>query len=321
MQLSDRIGCRIKLHDLHVLMAVVEAGSMSKAAKLLNTGQPAISRSIADLEHALGVRLLERNRYGVKPTEFGRALLEGGTAVFDNLRQTVKNIGFLTDPTVGEVRVGCNPFLAATVVTAVIDRLSRRHPGIVFCLVTGNEEILHRELTARNVDLLVTWRSGAILDERLDYELLYEDTYSIAVGAQNPWARRRKIELADLIREPWVLPPPDGAIGSIIGEAFRESGLEPPKTNVIVDPAETRMSLLATGRFVSIFPDSALRFYVRRTELKVLRVTPTLRRIAVGLATLKNHAISPVSRLFIDNCRTVAQQLENGKDGKRRAAG
>ena len=92
MQLSDRIGRRLKLHDLHVLMAVVEAGSMSKAAKLLNTGQPAISRSIADLEHALGVRLLERNRYGVKPTEFGRALLEGGTAVFDNLRQTVTGI-------------------------------------------------------------------------------------------------------------------------------------------------------------------------------------------------------------------------------------
>jgi DNA-binding MarR family transcriptional regulator len=62
MQLSDRIGRRMKLHDLHVLMAVVQAGSMSKAAQLLNTTQPAISRSIADLEHAIGVRLLDRGR-------------------------------------------------------------------------------------------------------------------------------------------------------------------------------------------------------------------------------------------------------------------
>ncbi len=105
MQLSDRIGRRMKLHDLHVLMAVVQAGSMSKAAQLLNTTQPAISRSIADLEQAIGVRLLDRGRHGAEPTEYGRALLDGGVAMFDDLRQAVKNIEFLTDPTVGEIRV------------------------------------------------------------------------------------------------------------------------------------------------------------------------------------------------------------------------
>src|ERR1051326_9209681 len=109
MRLSDRIGCRLKLHDLHVLMTVVQAGSMSKAAALLNTGQPAISRSISELEHALGVRLLDRSRHGVKPTEYGRALLDGGTAVFDDLRQTVKSISFLADPTVGEVQSAATP--------------------------------------------------------------------------------------------------------------------------------------------------------------------------------------------------------------------
>src|SRR5713226_1606792 len=91
MQLSDRIGLRMKLHDLHVLMAVVQAGSMSKAAALLNTTQPAISRSIAELERTIGVRLLERNPQGVEPTEYGRALLDGGVAVFDDLHQAVKH--------------------------------------------------------------------------------------------------------------------------------------------------------------------------------------------------------------------------------------
>src|SRR4051794_23929908 len=98
MQLSDRIGRRMKLHDLHVLMAVVQAGSMSKAAQLLNTTQPAISRSIADLEHTIGVRLLDRGRHGAEATVYGRALLEGGTAMFDDLRQAVRNIEFLADP-------------------------------------------------------------------------------------------------------------------------------------------------------------------------------------------------------------------------------
>src|SRR4051794_28255672 len=102
MKVSDRIGPRIKLHDLHVLMAVVQAGSMGKAARLLNTSQSAISRSVAELEHAFGVRLLDRSRQGIEPTRYGRALLDSGAVVFDELRQGVKKIEFLTDPAVGE---------------------------------------------------------------------------------------------------------------------------------------------------------------------------------------------------------------------------
>src|SRR6476660_9408691 len=111
MHVSDRTGRPMKLHNLHVLVSVVQAGGMGEAARRLNTSQSAISRSIADLEHALGVRLLERNRRGIEPTQYGRALLGCGVAVFDELRQGVKNIEFLADPTAGEVRIGSNPLL------------------------------------------------------------------------------------------------------------------------------------------------------------------------------------------------------------------
>ena len=126
MQVSDRIGRRMKLNDLNVLMTVVQAGSMNRAAVVLNTTQPAISRSIAELEQTMGVRLLDRGAQGVELTNYGRALLDGGAAVFDDLRQAVRNIEFLADPTSGEVRIGCNPFLAASFVSAAVDRLSRR---------------------------------------------------------------------------------------------------------------------------------------------------------------------------------------------------
>src|SRR5215471_15267166 len=89
MQLNDRIGRRMKLQDLHVFLTVVQAGSMGKAAQRLNSTQPAVSRSIAELEHALGVRLLDRYHQGIAPTAYGRALLNGGVAVFDELRQAV----------------------------------------------------------------------------------------------------------------------------------------------------------------------------------------------------------------------------------------
>ena len=152
MQVSDRIGRRMKLHDLHVLMAVVQAGSMNKAAALLNTGQSAISRSIAELEHTVGVRLVDRTPRGVEPTKYGDALLDGGAAAFDDLRQAIRNIEFLADPTAGEVRIGCTPLQATSFVSAVIDRLSRRYPRMTFYLVTAYVEALHRELSGRNVD-------------------------------------------------------------------------------------------------------------------------------------------------------------------------
>src|SRR4051795_8330652 len=102
MQVSDRIGRRMKLHDLNVLMAVVQAGSMSKAAALLHTTQSAISRSIADLEHTIGARLLDRNAQGVEPTQYGHALLKRGVAAFDELKQGVHDIEFLSNPEAGE---------------------------------------------------------------------------------------------------------------------------------------------------------------------------------------------------------------------------
>src|SRR4029079_14733552 len=176
MQLIDRIGRRIKLHDLHVLMAVAQAGSMSRAAQLLNTTQPAISRSIADLEHAIGVRLLDSRRYGVELTEHGRAMRDGGVAMFDELRQAVKNIEFLSDPTAGEVRIGTTPPLAASFVSAVINRLSRRYPRIVFRVMAegGSQQEQRCNLNERRVDLMIFRSVAGVADEQTSFEFLFE---------------------------------------------------------------------------------------------------------------------------------------------------
>jgi len=309
MRFSDRIGRRIKLKDLHVLMTVVQAGSMGKAAERLKTGQPNISRSIADLEHALGVRLLDRHRQGVEPTEYGRALLDGGATVFDGLRQAVKNIEFLADPTAGEVRVGCNPFVAASFASAIVDRLTRRYPRILIHLVAGEANILHRELGERNVDLLIARRFGVLADERLSYEFLFDDSYVVAAGAQNPWVRRRRVALAELGNESWVLTPPETATWSVAMEAFRAVGLDRPRVNVVTLSLETRISLLATGHFLTLLPASAMRFPARRPELRVLPVELPAARVPNGIVTLKDRTLSSVARLFIETAREAAKPL------------
>lgn len=309
MQMSDRIGSRMKLQDLHVFMAVVQAGSMGKAALVLNTTQPNVSRSIGNLERELGVRLLDRYPRGIEPTECGRVLLDRGAAAFDELRQGVKHVEFLADPTAGEVRIGSTTFLAASFVSALIDRLSSRYPRIVFHLVTGYVDALHRELGARKVDLLILRSAGPIADDRLHFEFLFEDRYVVVAGAESRWVRRRKIRLSELADESWVLPPPASVIGSIVTEAFRAAGLDYPRATVVTDSPHTRVSLLGTGRFITVFPASALRFLARESALRVLPVELPMAYRPNGIVTLKDRAPSPVAQLVIESARELAKPM------------
>jgi DNA-binding transcriptional LysR family regulator len=313
MTSDDRAIRTMKLRDLHTLAVVVQAGSMNKAAALLDATQPAVSRSIGDLEHLLGVRLLDRSPRGVVPTEYGRALLDGGTAVFDDVRQTVKRIEFLKDPAAGEVRIGSVIPLAASLVAAVIDRMSPLYPRIVFHLSTLAQDALYRELAERKIDLLIAWPRGRIADESLAFEFLYDDSYAIVCGPKNPLARRRKIELAELVDEPWVLQPPESVLGPLFMDAFRARGLDLPRPCVVAMPGEVRSRLLESGRLLSIAPVSSLRFSGDQLTLKVLPVRLPAARLPVGIVTLKNRTLSPVARLFIETTREVAKPFAKRK--------
>ena len=309
MQLSDRIGRRIKLQHLHVLMAVVQAGSMRKAAALLNTSQPVISRSIAELEQTIGVQLLDRNTQGIEPTEYGRTMLKHGVAAFDELRQGVKTIELLADPGAGEVRIGSSKYTGETFVTAVIERLSRRYPRIVFHLVTSDEtDRLYRDLHERNVDFLIMRKGGRFSDEKLRFELLYDPSSVVVAGSRSPWVRRRRIALAELVNEPWVLPPPEGFMGPTYLDIFRACGLDHPRIAVFANQFGARFNLVATGRFLTIATGRVFGLS-KRPGIKVLPVKLQHARAPVGIVSLKNRTLSPVAQLFIEASREVAEPL------------
>src|SRR5262249_2067951 len=108
MALIDQVARRLKLRDLRMLDTVVRSKSMARAAIQLNLTQAAVSRAISELEQMLGVRLLDRSRQGIEPTPYGRALLKSGVTIFDGLRQGLREIEFLSDPTGGEVRIAAS---------------------------------------------------------------------------------------------------------------------------------------------------------------------------------------------------------------------
>jgi DNA-binding transcriptional LysR family regulator len=313
MRWNDRIGRRIKLSDLHVLVAVAEFGSMAKAASQLSVSHPVISRSISELEHALGVRLLERNSRGVELTAYGRAMLSRSNAAFDELRQGVKDIEFLSDAGVGEVRIGSALPLAASFVSTVVDRLHRRYPRMVFHVVATGSEVLVRDLEERNLDLLILRKIGTFDEDRLSFEALYENPYFVAAGAKSAWTRRRHVELAELTGEPWVLPSAESRFGLLIKEIFSAGGLAYPRASVFTTSIETINNLLRTGRYLTIHPQSIFSFPTKHPFLKKIPVKLPIVSGSVGILTVKNRILSPAARLFIEAARDVAKPLRKKK--------
>ncbi|HVG51891.1 MAG TPA: LysR family transcriptional regulator, partial [Xanthobacteraceae bacterium] len=173
---------------------------MARAAAQLNLTQPAVSKAMSELEHMLGVRLLDRNRQGIEPTPHGRALLKRGLAIFDELRQGVSEIESLSDPTAGEVRVAASDPIAVGPLPVVIDQLSKSHPRMTIHVTQYAVASLHHRiprygpLRDRDVDLFV----GQIVDAQsadLQTEKLFDDRIAVISGARSHWVRRRKIAL------------------------------------------------------------------------------------------------------------------------------
>ena len=197
--------------------------------------------------------------------------------------------------------------------SSVIDRVTRRFPRVVVHVVIPQDEIIYQELSERKLDFLIHRTYRPAVEHPFDFEFLFEDTFVVVAGAENPWVRRRRIALADLMNEPWTLAPAESGLGQLTAEAFRSCGLDHPRTTVVSPTPEVRMSVLATGRFLSIFPTSSLRFPTRRPELKVLPVELPMRRVPNGIITLKDRALSPVAELFIEHAREVARTRARGK--------
>src|ERR1700680_1789555 len=156
MDWADRIGRRIRLRDLHILLAVAERGSMAKASAHLAISHPVVSKTISDLERTLGVRLFDRNSQGVELTTYGQALLKCGVTVFDEMRQGLRQIEFLAAPDSGELRIGCSEITMAGLLPAIAEDFSQQYPRIRLHAVLATTAALQfKELRERNIDLLI----------------------------------------------------------------------------------------------------------------------------------------------------------------------
>jgi DNA-binding transcriptional LysR family regulator len=313
MQWADRVGRRLKLRDLHILLAVVQRGSMARAAAELAISQPAVSKAIADMEHTFRVRLLERSRGGIEPTVYGRALVARGRVIFDELKHGVEELELLSDSSVGHLHIGTTESVAAGFLPAVIERFSRERPGVRLDVAQVVISALHyRELRERRIDLMLA-RIPTVFDESdLEADVVYDDPVVVVAGRHSKWARQRKLKLGDLAGERWILPPGDTMAGSLAAELFRVGNAAMPRAPITTLSMHLCCRLVATAQFVTVLPSSILRFGNHDRSLKVLPVRLAAQRRPVGLVTLKNRTLSPVAKLFVGCVHRTARQNAKG---------
>jgi DNA-binding transcriptional LysR family regulator len=308
MPWDDRTKRRLKLRDLDILLTVIETGSMGKAAGRLRISQPAISKAIVGLEDALGIKLLDRGRRGVVPTPYGLALAKRGVAIFNDLRQGVQDIDFLSDPTKGEIRIGATEPVAVAFVSPSIDRLSRKYPQTYFHVLTGDGGTLYKNLLDKSIEVAICRMMGP-LPEELAAEVVFHDSLVVLSSAKNPLTRRRKLTLAELMDEPWALPPAESFFSSLIDDVFRANGHQPPRSTVATLSEYMRNDLLATGRFLTVLPGFMLKMRGRHSQLKALPVALPNVRMPIGIITLKNRTLTPLAQVFIEAIRVTAKSM------------
>jgi DNA-binding transcriptional LysR family regulator len=320
MDRHQRARRRLKLRHLEILLAVADTGSMAKAATRLAVTQPAISRAIADVEHTLGVPLFERSTQGVELTQYGRALLKRGVAAFDEIEQGVKDIEFLADPTAGEVRLSTGAGISEGIVLAVINRLSRQYPRIVFHVAIAQATALFDQLRDRSSEFgFGVWWAEVARAEDIHFEALFEEPMVVVAGADNPWVRRRKIQLAELVNEPWAWPPPPSLYDTLVVGAFRASRLTPPRPTVYTHALNVRIGLVATGPLLAVVPAGVVSSPEKYPSIRKLPVElPTAQR-QIGIVTLKNRTLSPLAQRFIDCARELAKPLAKHRETTKSA--
>jgi DNA-binding transcriptional LysR family regulator len=307
---EHQIGRRLRLRDLFIFFTVVEYGSMAKAGAKLGVSTPSISQVIAALEHALGVRLLDRSPTGVVTTRYGDALLARGRAAFDELRLGIRDIEFLADPQAGELRVGCPESLAAGFLVPLLDRFSRDHPRVrIHVLPVRQPTLEFPELQERRVDLVLARLANepvrGRLSEELNAEVLFNDRYALVVGEKSRWARRRKVDLADLVDEAWITSPLDALGESFVGNAFRTRGLKEPSLLITTYSIHLRNNLVSSGKFITALPASVLHIYRKLHSLKELPIELSVRP-PVAVVTLRNRMLAPTAQSFIQCARDIA---------------
>lgn len=241
---------------LRHFLAVFELGSIGQASEKLLLTQPALSKSIRQLEDELGVRLFDRTPLGVVPTVFGNALALHAKSIEAQIRDAEAQILSLKGKAKGHVTVGIGPSVARNILPAATRTLGRLHPDISLTVIEGLVDDLLPRLRRGELHLMIgSW--PRLADPMFTTEVLFADRLEVIARTGHPLAGR-PVRRQELLDYPWALPPATQKWRQSLDEMFIERGLEPPAPQVVSNSGGYLQALIRSSDFLSFLPRQLL---------------------------------------------------------------
>jgi DNA-binding transcriptional LysR family regulator len=303
---ADRfVRSHLKTRHLVLLVELGRHGSILHAAQAANLTQPAASKLLAELEHALNVQLFERLPRGVVPTWYGEVMIRRAGAALAEMDSAHQEVMELLSGLSGRVAVGTVLTPSAGLVTDAVKLVKQHHGRMQVSVTVDTSKLLTERLRAGELDMVV----GRILDSSLANELHFEpltdEPHCLIAGAGHPLAERSDLTLADLAATPWILPPAGSILRDRLTTLFLSAGLEPPVETVETLAMPVMTSLLIGSQMVAAMPEELVRPYLDTGLLVVLPFDMGLRMDMYGIITRQRHRLSPGAETMLAALREV----------------
>ena len=294
------------VRQLEYLLAVLEHGSLTRAAAQLGISQPALTQSIRRLERRLDVELLERGPRGVAPTEAGRTLAGHARSIALETRLALAELAAQAGRMRGRVRVGAGPSLAASIVPAAVASLLKMHPELSVVLQEGTAEALIPGIESGDIDVAVGTDMNYGKERGFRREMLMYDSLVIAARRTHPLARRREVALVQTLEYRWIMPVRGEFVRLRTEAAFREAGLAPPQPAVETNSGAAIKALLAQDDYLSFVPLRLIEQEEAARILQPLAVAGGSWQRAVH-ALYRPQALQPAGRLLVSCLRRACE--------------
>lgn len=299
---------RLKLRQLHLLLALDELRSLRRAAEGVHLTQPAATRLLGQVERAIGLKLFERSPRGMMPTAAGAALIQGAREVLGTLARTGEELDAIEAGTAGRIHVGVLVAAAPVLLPRAIARFKARYPEVTVAVQEGTLPLLLPMLREGELDLVVGRLSSEVTASGMALESLHPEPMRVTVRTGHPLARRRRPGLRALAEESWVLPPQGTPYRLRLDAAFRSTGAEPPRRQVESASMLVNAALLQETDFLGVMPQDVAEQLVRLGALAALDVELPEPTGPIGLITRPGQEMTPATREFAAMLGKVAAE-------------
>ena len=308
--LSDwYLRSRLKVRQLLLLVALDEHRNMHRAAASVAMTQPAATRMLADLERLLGLRLFERSARGISPNAYGESLVRHARMVLATLDHARVEINALSEGATGKLVIGALLVAAPVLVPRAVARFKRLHSNHTVLIREGTSAGLLPALRRGELDLVVGRTSSDAGGEGLKFEPFYSEPMRVVVRSTHPLAKRRRLALAALAREQWIVPTPEAAYRRRLDQAFRQAGEEPPQRIVESLSILTNKMLVQETDMLAVMPLDIAQHYASLGGITVLPVTLPPPSGPVGVITALGRPLPAAATDLLQCLREVARDV------------